>query len=270
MPSTGRLDYLLFQDEGRVETGVEEGDAISPFYDPMVAKLVAWGPDRDTAIQLLGQMAGSVEIHPVRTNAGFLFRVLENDDFREALLDTGFIAEHLDSLLPPEWPEELAWGTAATFALQRARDEDEGLAGFRLNAPSRMSVALAHAGETRTLTDDLILANATGYMEDDRILVFDRGTTFEFMKATRGTGSHSSHDGDILAPMPGKVIAVDVAEGDAVTAGQRLLVLEAMKMEHALTAPFDGTVTGLSVSAGSQVQVEALLAVVEPATGSAD
>ena len=77
------------------------------------------------------------------------------------------------------------------------------------------------------------------------------------MEATRIT--------HIVAPMPGKVIAVDVAEGDTVTAGQRLLVLEAMKMEHALTAPFDGTVTQLSVNAGSQVQVEALLAVVEPA-----
>ncbi len=76
----------------------------------------------------------------------------------------------------------------------------------------------------------------------------------------RGTGHHSAHDGDILAPMPGKVIAVDVAEGDAVEAGQRLLVLEAMKMEHALTAPFAGTVAELSVSEGSQVQVEALLA----------
>ena len=80
-----------------------------------------------------------------------------------------------------------------------------------------------------------------------------------------GEGQASAADGAIIAPMPGKVIAVDVSEGQAVTAGQRLLVLEAMKMEHALTAPFDGTVTGLSVSAGSQVQVEALLVRVEAA-----
>ena len=80
-----------------------------------------------------------------------------------------------------------------------------------------------------------------------------------------GEGAHSAADGAILAPMPGKVIAVDVAEGDTVTAGQRLMVLEAMKMEHALTAPFDGTVTELSASEGGQVQVEAVLAVVEPA-----
>ena len=79
-----------------------------------------------------------------------------------------------------------------------------------------------------------------------------------------GTGHHSAADGAILAPMPGKVIAVDVSEGDSVKAGQRLMVLEAMKMEHALTAPFDGTVSELSASEGGQVQVEAVLAVVEP------
>lgn len=97
-------------------------------------------------------------------------------------------------------------------------------------------------------------------------LVSAKGVVFAIGQHNpHGEGSHSAHGGDIVAPMPGKVIAVDVADGDSVTAGQRLLVLEAMKMEHALTAPFDGTVTGLSVSAGAQVQVEALLAVVEPA-----
>ncbi|MEL6532495.1 MAG: biotin/lipoyl-containing protein, partial [Pseudomonadota bacterium] len=86
-----------------------------------------------------------------------------------------------------------------------------------------------------------------------------------FSRTVRGSGAASAADGAILAPMPGKVIAVDVSEGDTVTAGQRLMVLEAMKMEHALTAPFDGTVTGLEASTGGQVQVEAVLCVVEPA-----
>ena len=80
-----------------------------------------------------------------------------------------------------------------------------------------------------------------------------------------GTGHHSAADGAILAPMPGKVIALDVAEGDSVAAGQRLMVLEAMKMEHALTAPFDGTVRDLSASVGGQVEVEAMLARIEAA-----
>ncbi len=91
-----------------------------------------------------------------------------------------------------------------------------------------------------------------------------RDTTISFARE-RGTGHHSAADGAILAPMPGKVIALDVAEGDSVTTGQRLMVLEAMKMEHALTAPFDGTVCDLAASVGGQVEVEAMLARIEAA-----
>ena len=88
---------------------------------------------------------------------------------------------------------------------------------------------------------------------------------YDFSLATRDAGHHHAHDGDIIAPMPGKVIAVDVMNDDEVKAGQRLMVLEAMKMEHALTAPFDGMVRDLAAAPGAQVQVEALLCVVEPA-----
>ena len=97
------------------------------------------------------------------------------------------------------------------------------------------------------------------------MLIVEQGQTYFLRRRVDGTGHASAADGAILAPMPGKVISVLVAEGDAVTTGQRLMVLEAMKMEHALTAPFDGTVTELSASEGGQVQVEAVLAVVEPA-----
>ena len=95
------------------------------------------------------------------------------------------------------------------------------------------------------------------------LLVTDRGQTHLFTDRPAHVARAGLTDGAILAPMPGKVIAVDVAAGEAVTKGQRLLVLEAMKMEHALTAPFDGTVAELSIAEGQQVQVEALLARVE-------
>ncbi len=102
---------------------------------------------------------------------------------------------------------------------------------------------------------------------DDGIFAYDYEGWSGLFKLHRagGTGQATAADGAILAPMPGKVIAVDVSEGETVTAGQRLMVLEAMKMEHALTAPFDGTVTELNASEGAQVQVEAVLCVVEPA-----
>ena len=143
--------------------------------------------------------------------------------------------------------------------------DDQGLAGFRLNTERRVAVTLGHQGERRTLADQIALADATGFADEKRVLVFDRGTAYDFDREARGTGHHSAHDGDILSPMPGKIIAVDVAQGDQVAAGQRLLVLEAMKMEHALTAPFDGTVTEVNASEGAQVQVEALLARIEQA-----
>ncbi len=263
LPSTGRLEYLMFPDGGRVETGAVEGDAISPFYDPMVAKLIAWGTDREAAIDQLMELTGGVEIHPVRTNAGFLFRALDDADFRAGKLDTDFIGDRLDALVPTGEADEEIWQTAAAFALDEIFHEDEGLAGFRLNTGRHVAVTLEHQGQRKTLSDQIALADATGFADEKRVLVFDRGTTYEFDREARGTGHHHAHDGDILSPMPGKVIAVDVAEGDSVTAGQRLMVLEAMKMEHALTAPFDGTVTELNASEGAQVQVEALLARIE-------
>ena len=134
-----------------------------------------------------------------------------------------------------------------------------------MNAGNTARVTLSYGSETRTLNKATLVRNAAFIWEvsDEHVVVFDEGRYFEFSRAQRGSGQHSAHDGDILAPMPGKVIAVDVAEGQAVEAGQRLMVLEAMKMEHALTAPFAGTVVELSAKAGSQVQVEALLARVE-------
>ena len=145
-------------------------------------------------------------------------------------------------------------------------DQPEALAGFRLNRAPRHAVALSHRGKTHLveLDDTPFEPSLTGFSEGTRIVVFDNGQAFGFETETRGSGAASAADGAILAPMPGKVIAVDVSEGDSVKAGQRLMVLEAMKMEHALTAPFDGTVSELSASEGGQVQVEAVLAVVEP------
>ena len=263
LPSTGRLDHFDLGDFGRIETGVEPNDSISPHYDPMIAKLVANGETREAAIEELAMMLAGVEVWPVRTNAAFLLRCATHPDFVDARLDTGFIARHEDSLIPGE-PGEEHWRTAALFCLEAQNDNTP--TGLRLNAESKVAVSLAYRGERRTI--DLVQSGptlpASGIVDGDRVVLFSAGETHEFALSTRGTGHASVADGAILAPMPGKVIAVDVAEGDSVTAGQRLMVLEAMKMEHALTAPFDGTVTELSASEGGQVQVEAVLAVVEP------
>ncbi len=267
LPSTGRLEHFDLGAEGRIETGVEEGDMISPFYDPMVAKLVVWGETRAEAINQLADIAEGVEIWPVKTNAAFIANCLRDEDFEDANLDTGFIEAKLDTLISSDEADEEIWHTAADFvALAETEEHDDLPIGLRLNAPGKLNATLTHKGETRSIpaARSHVVCLATGFVDPERAVVFADGQSFVFERQARGSGAGAAADGAILAPMPGKVIAVDVTEGDAVTAGQRLMVLEAMKMEHALTAPFNGTVTELSASEGGQVQVEAVLAVVEP------
>ncbi|MEL7739013.1 acetyl/propionyl/methylcrotonyl-CoA carboxylase subunit alpha [Citromicrobium bathyomarinum] len=268
LPSTGSLDHFDIGLRGRIETGVEEGDQISPFYDPMVAKLVTWAETREDAIEQLAEIADGVEIWPVRTNAAFIANCLRDEDFEDANLDTGFIERKIDDLVESDEPYEAIWQTAADFVvLAETDDYDDQPAGFRLNAPGRLTTSLSFKGDTRVVAaaEGAAFEAATGFVDPHRVVVFADGMSFAFDRGSRGSGAAAAGDGAILAPMPGKVIALDVAEGDSVTAGQRLMVLEAMKMEHSLTAPFDGTVTQLSASEGGQVQVEAVLCVVEPA-----
>jgi 3-methylcrotonyl-CoA carboxylase alpha subunit len=271
LPSVGSLDHFDLGDEGRIETGVEEGDAISPFYDPMIAKLVARGDDRAEAIAELAAILDEVEVWPVRTNAGFLFNALLQPEFGAADIDTGFIERHLEDLVPDAEPDDAIRRGAAAIAL--AIDEEKesigGLVGFRLNAPAHTGVALGRHGEFRTASpDEGEFAAVSGFRDDERVVAFYEGNAYEFELTARGSvGGHGVADGVITAPMPGKVTAVEVSQGETVTKGQRLLTLEAMKMEHGLTAPFDGKVAELGTQAGSQVTEGAILARVEAAEG---
>ncbi|WP_265530220.1 acetyl/propionyl/methylcrotonyl-CoA carboxylase subunit alpha [Sphingomicrobium marinum] len=269
LPSTGRLEHFDLGDYGRIETGVEEGDQVSPHYDPMIAKLVAHGETRDDAIEGLAQILENLEVWPVRTNAAFLSRAVTHPQFVDADLDTGFIAEHEDSLIPQAAPDETVWNAAAMVAL--AEDEPDPLAGFRLNSDVAAQVALGHKGERKVidLADGAVFAAASGFRDSERVVVFHGGEATEFSRGVRGSGGAAAGDGAILAPMPGKVIDVDVSEGQKVAEGQKLLTLEAMKMEHSLTAPFDGVIAELAAAPGQQVQVEALLARVEKAAEDA-
>jgi len=268
LPSVGKLDHFDLGEEGRIETGVEEGDKISPFYDPMIAKLIGSGEDREEAIGELASMLDNVEVWPVRTNAAFLFNAVLHPDFDSGDIDTGFIERNLDDLLPDPEPDEAIWRGAAAVAL--AIDEEEeplgGLVGFRLNAPSQTRVSLRRQGEVRSVsTQDGEFAAVSGFRDEERVVVFYEGQAYEFALTSRGSGAtHGIHDGEIEAPMPGKVTAVEVSAGDKVEKGQRLLTLEAMKMEHALTAPFDGTVTELNAAPGAQVGEGQLLVKVDP------
>jgi 3-methylcrotonyl-CoA carboxylase alpha subunit len=275
LPSVGRLEHFdlgpsteLGTGYGRIETGVEEGDAISSFYDPMIAKLIAHGDTREDAIAALADMLDETEVWPVRTNAGFLFNALLHEDFGAGRIGTGFIEQHLDALVPDPEPDEAIWRGAASVAM--AIDEDEAalgdLNGFRLNAAASPRVALGRAGVFRTvdLGEDQPIAAVSGFRDDDRVVAFHEGQAYEFDLAARGSVGARVGDGAIVAPMPGRVTAVDVALGESVAKGRRLLTLEAMKMEHGLVAPFDGVVAELNAKAGAQVGEGAVLARIEP------
>ena len=267
LPSVGRVEHFDLGEDGRIETGVEEGDAISPFYDPMIAKLIGRGGTRNEATDALAAMLDSVEVWPVHTNAAFLFNAVTSDEFCNSEIDTGFIERHLDELIPDSEPDEEIWrgGAAVAWLGGEYGAELPGPAGFRLNAEPNSRVALGRGGTFRAVDLCGELPEVTGFVEDDRLVVFREGQAYDFHLSARGSvGTHGAADGLITAPMPGKVASVDVSKGDKVAKGQRLLTLEAMKMEHGLVAPFDGEVSEVNAKAGAQVVEGAVLARVEP------
>jgi 3-methylcrotonyl-CoA carboxylase alpha subunit len=274
LPSTGRLDrYCLPDDEYRVDSGVEENSVISPFYDPMIAKIIVHEDTRENAITSLLEALEGTAVWPVKSNAGFLYLSATSDVFRSGEFTTGFIAEQGNALIPDGEPDAEVLGQGARHLIEafsndglHSRD-NELLEGFRINSAPKRSLLVQADGRNIEVANvpDFSGRTYSSGASPTGALVTKKGQSFVIGLPRYDGGVASAADGAILAPMPGKVIAVDVAEGDAVTVGQRLMVLEAMKMEHALTAPFDGTVTELSAATGAQVQVEAVLCMVEPA-----
>lgn len=272
LPSTGKLEVLDFPGNARVDTGVEAGSTISPFYDPMIAKLITHGDTREDAIALLRADLSRLTVWPVRTNAGFLFRLLGEDSFAHGQLDTGLIERRGEELTIDPLPTA-ADLTQATYRLEPDAPADmllvaRGLEGFRLNRAPATERAVSVNGERVTFEADHgdITSHFYGHERDGAALLVHGGATFRVTAdRTDGAAGAAAGDGSILAPMPGRIVSVEVAEGQAVTAGQKLLVLEAMKMEQALTAPFDGTVETLNAVPGAQVQVDALLVKVKKA-----
>jgi 3-methylcrotonyl-CoA carboxylase alpha subunit len=273
LPSTGRLDHFLLDEEARIDTGVEEGDRISPHYDPMIAKIIVHAEDRGQALAGLARALDEVEIWPVRTNAAFLAEAVSHPEFMAGAVDTGFIPRHIDSLVPPPEPDESIWRLAAAAMAgsefgEGGREDDpwQRLEGFRLNGPDDLRVAVSHRGETRVIDRSSPAPMAAGSATyADKLVVFYQGQAFGFDwpgEAGAGAGAGAS-DGALLSPMPGRVLSVEVRQGDRVAKGQKLLTLEAMKMEHSLVAPFEGVVAELHAAAGAQVSEGTLLVRVE-------
>ncbi|MGH6870594.1 MAG: acetyl/propionyl/methylcrotonyl-CoA carboxylase subunit alpha [Rhizomicrobium sp.] len=268
LPSIGTLERLkLPAGEGiRVDTGVREADPVTPFYDPMIAKVVAWAETREAAAARLAHALSGCEIAGVRTNNAFLIRALRHPAFIAGDIDTGFIARHERDLIPAgPTPDHVLAAAACRLGAEYHRDGGDpwdARDGFRLaGRPSQSAdfvidgarVAVPYPAAAPDLPT-LRLANGD-------IAVMEQGETYTLrpydpFAAAEAAGAASDR---IFAPMPGKVAQLLVRKGEAVKKGQPLAVLEAMKMEHTLSAPADAKVAGVEVSQGDQVTEGAII-----------
>ncbi|WP_093083483.1 acetyl/propionyl/methylcrotonyl-CoA carboxylase subunit alpha [Sphingobium sp. AP50] len=264
LPSTGPLERLRFPADARVDSGVEEGGEVTPYYDPMIAKLIVHGATRSEAAARLARAACDVQVWPVRTNAAFLSLAAAHRDFVAGHVDTGFIDRHAGQLIPSPNPSPAILAAAAAAILPVSTgDPWDSLPGFRANAIPVRQVEVEVAGKPYIVTPDQTVPATSA----NGVLFLD-GEAWPFgpRRADHVDGADAG-DGAILSPMPGRIIAVLVEQGQQVAKGQKLLVMEAMKMEQSLLAPFDGIVADLKASTGAQVSEGALLARIDQGEG---
>lgn len=286
LPSTGRLSHFSIPDTIRVDTGVRSGDNITPHYDPMLAKLIAHGEDRPTAVAALANALRGAKVAGVEHNLGYLIGVLEHDAFAAGDYTTS-IAEAVHEEVVPD--QQAAFSVlAALFILEQQQGTDvwQSSAGFRSNLPARQQVLLrqgkqqlqvdigaeqatvnevqlglgvAHEQHSGAVNARINGHNRHGYVMRDGgfVYVMCDGHTERFVEVTDDISRYQNQAlsrGGVAAPMPGQVIAVNVKAGDAVKPGDVLVVVEAMKMEHSVTAAKAGTVKKVLFGPGDRVE----------------
>ncbi len=282
LPSIGMLQRLSFPTLARIDTGVEAGGEVTVHYDPMIAKVIAHAPTRAAACAKLVAALDGIEVAGVTTNRGFLARLAAHPAFVAGNVDTGFIARHEASLfdvIPP--PPAIVAAAAGRWLSGQPASGSVFAAPFRLNLPATTRFALwtDDGAEHRIEAGDsgFRIDGEGPFAPDPRATLVPgeggpearlAGRAWRFAAENPGWSGHSATgpaDGSITAPMPGKVIGLYVHPGDKVLAGERLLVLEAMKMEHRLVAPFDARVAEVRVASGAQVAEGTLLVLLERA-----
>jgi 3-methylcrotonyl-CoA carboxylase alpha subunit len=278
LPATGTLHHLRFPStppEGaamRIETGVREGDAISPWYDPMIAKLVAHAPDRASALAALRAMLAGTEVAGSTVNTAFLAALAADPDFAAGDVDTGLIRRRQEELttVPPPGADIVAAAALAAAGIDGQPLSDDpwsALAGYAhfLATPKKVElrfgeeeISAAVSVKNGKYGVDFAPAPNVGTLRaalwPGHVTVFDGAVSYTFgVPDPLASGDEASAGaGSLRAPMPGLVKIVRAAQGDAVVKGQPLLVLEAMKMEHTIAAPHDGTVAEIAAE-GAQV-----------------
>jgi 3-methylcrotonyl-CoA carboxylase alpha subunit len=292
LPSTGTLLALQFPDGVRVDTGVEQGSAITLYYDPMIAKMIAHAPTREAALDKLAAALEHTVAAGPHTNLTLLAALCRADEFRAGTFDTGFIERNLTALVGRGGDKAaVAFGAERLLAREATRIAEnldrapeapaspwDATDGFQLSGPRIITLPLlvdgapvvAHvtygaAGPAVAVDGVPPALDATAIEAADAIYVLRQGHQTVVRRADLGSGDldHADGDGQIKAPMHGKVLALLVSNGEQVEKGQRLVIVEAMKMEHALTAPHGGRVAGIAVASGSQVAEGAKLMTIE-------
>jgi 3-methylcrotonyl-CoA carboxylase alpha subunit len=292
LPSTGKIAALEFPKDIRVDSGVEAGGEVTPFYDAMIAKLIAHAPTREAAIDKLDAALRQTLIAGPRSNLSFLAKLCEAGEFRQGKVDTGFIDRNLAVLGAVPQPPDKAAAARGAAHLLAARDKGAECAkaasdfvspwdsrdGFQLGGKRTVTLPIVADGETAMASVTYgawgteVAVDGVPAASDAK--VFAAGADVYVLHQGRQTRVHlkdfaapaagdSGGDGVITAPMHGKVLEILAQPGDRVTAGQRLAVIEAMKMEHTLRAPFDSTVARVSAAAGAQVVEGAEIMVLE-------
>jgi 3-methylcrotonyl-CoA carboxylase alpha subunit len=316
LPATGRIERFAFppEDAGwRVDRGVEDGDSVTVHYDPMIAKVIASGSDRDAAIGHMRQCLARTAVFGPATNLDLLRRIVAHPDFAAGAMDTGYLDRHLDTVLGAgDAPGEAALVAAADFALRSLRSRaDDALApgspwgsgdAWRLGGLGQVTLGLAtpqflrlrarRRGERIELSGESFEARArVAHGEHDtvsidtgsgareltlvahgrRIVVTD-GQTHEIDWVDPWPFESTADDLDShpASPLPGRVVEVHVTAGQSVGAGEALAVVEGMKMQHTVRAGRAGVVTRINVSAGDQVEAEAILCDIDTREASPD
>ncbi len=301
LPSVGTLKRLRLPSGVRVDSGVVEGDDITPWYDPMIAKIITHAPDRMSAIEKMLKALDETIVDGVKTNRAFLARVLGTDSFREARITTAFIDRHAVLLKPPEQVPARVYALAALAIITPHIRSDKkhhspwsSLGGWRLNLPESRSVILSNPADAPvkiTLTRDtngyqidglglplsghakwcgetLLEADLDSQMIRSVLLVSDTqvevriwGQTFLLSRPDRQVSAASAmaENGEVMAPMPGRVLDVAVKPGHYVEVGDLLATMEAMKMEMRIAAPSAGTIKLVHVRTGQQISSGQLL-----------
>lgn len=292
LPATGTLHTLRPPAESayvRVDTGVVEGDTITPFYDPMIAKLIVWDENRETALARMERALSEYQVVGLTTNLPFLHRLVTHHAFATADLDTGLIARYQDTLLTP--PPAISAEELALLAVAEvlADNPDSRRASWRLNSVAQRSLRFddledadrhwtvqisQQNGQFCVIVDQQrfelsaerqgarLIATLNGHRR--QVDVFAQGAQRVLFSATRrvavnrhnpfavnAAGVHG--DTHLKAPMPGRVVALLAEVGSRVEKGNPLMILEAMKMEHTISAPADGVVQEFYFAAGDQV-----------------